>query len=119
MADEIDYKYLCEEYEQQIEVYKIFYQDRMRFSMALLSLSGIITQMVSDNVTYQRKHGLNDKIKPAIQRAESLEKIYEDLNGLDQVNQQYRFALNQKNKRVQELEDQVEELKKQLKFNQE
>lgn len=111
-----DYKELCKVYECQIQAFALFYQDRLRFSMALMTLSGIITQMEVDIATYRLKNGSIDKIQPVINRAKSLTMIYDDLQGLDNLNQRYKLILNGNIQRIDALETENALLKKQLQF---
>ena len=107
-----DFEKLAEHYRLQSEVYEIFYADRIKTSKAFLVLSGVITQMQSDLVKYEREKGKSDKTKALQDRVEILMSIYDDFTGMDERIIRLTGMLRNNTERMDQLEAENERLNK-------
>lgn len=114
MNDNTNYKKLYEYYKSEADVFAMFYDDELKYARAVLTFAGVIASMISDSLSYELKHGKNEKIKPLNDRIEILRMIYSDIRGIEEKNVQLRFVLASKNKRMQELVDENTLLKAEL-----
>lgn len=107
-----DFEKLAEHYRLQSEVYEIFYSDRIKTSKAFLVFSGVIAQMMSDLVKYEKEKGKSDKTKPLRERIEILFSIYEEFTGMDERIIRLTGLLKNNTERMEQLEIENEKLNK-------
>lgn len=100
--------------ELEAEAYALYFQDKIKSSEALLSFAGIICHIEGDVLSYQMKHGLNDKIQEIIDRNEKLKQIYDHFYILSEQIEQMKIMLRKNNARMLQIETENEKLTKLL-----
>lgn len=113
--NKVNWEELADYYQIQSEQYALVYEDKLKHIQALIVFTGVICQMESDAIQYETKYGLTDKLKPILKRIEDLKSVYNDLNGVFEQNDRYKYLYKQNYKRVEDAEAKVKELEFRIK----
>lgn len=117
------YKDLALKYQEESEAYAIHYDNELAHTRALLVMSGVLVQMESELISYERKNGKTDRGKLTLERLDLLKYVYDDLNGINDRNRRMKILMASNNARMDAMSQELEALKNKqeelINFNQE
>lgn len=79
----MDFKYLAEKYEVEIEAWHLFYESFIEYDNALKVGNGVLVTMMSELIKAKIVNPNNEKIKSTEERIKTLFSCLEKLNGLN------------------------------------
>lgn len=113
--DPTDFECLAEIYIQRSQVFESFYSDVLKSAQAFIILEGIITQLNSDIVVYELKHGKNGKIKDVAERVKGLQLVHDHFRGINERNLKMRLLVKENLNKMEILKKENEQLQRELK----
>lgn len=111
---EINWKDLAEKYQLESEIYQLAYEDILKPVRMIATMQGILVQMESERLKFEKKRGKSDKSKETQDRIDILMNGLDEISGIAEKNIALRQQLKFKSIWLVKAEQELENLRKQL-----
>ncbi len=114
---EINWKELAEKYQMEAEIYALAYEDVLKPIRMIAAMQGVLVQMESERLKFEKKRGKSDKSKETGDRIDILMSGLDELSGIAEKNISLRQQLKYKSIWLVKAEQELEKLRKQLSWD--